>query len=89
METCNVAVTAVGDLRWCETPSTGRKTGSRQPAPPGGSIHGTFRFPENDPHFKRGAIRDEIVTPVTRQPRELLSEAVSTPLSSFAKKINK
>lgn len=63
----SVAVTAVGDLCRSETPSTGRKTGS-QPAPSGGSIHGTFRLPENEPHIERGAIQDEIATPFLDNP---------------------
>lgn len=71
METCSVAVTAVGDLCLSETPSTGRKTGS-QPAPSGGSIHGTFRLPENEPHIERGVIQDEIATLFLDNPRVLL-----------------
>lgn len=57
-ETCHGAVTAVGDLCWPDTLTAGRKTGS-QPAPSGGSTHGTFAFPENDPHFERRAIEDD------------------------------
>lgn len=73
----SVAVTAVGDLCWSETPSTGRKTGS-QPAPSGGSIHGTFRLPEYEPHIERGAIQDEIATPfLDNPPRVLLQRLCS------------